>query len=132
MDRKSLLALLFGFTLLLLPSLSLAAMTELTGTINGHECAVNNMHCPADRMDPHLALETSFVLMVEGKSYLITNVSTNILARHALEKVKIKGEVSDKYSSIKASSLMVMKGDKWVEAWSKASEMAEQQKMFTP
>ena len=68
----------------------------VTGTINGINCATTNTNCPSDKLDPHIGLETGFVVMMEGgKHYLITGVSTSTLARHALEKVKVTGQDAD-------------------------------------
>lgn len=130
MYKKFLTSLLLVLSGMMLPAVSMAAETELIGTINGQNCAILKTMCPIDKLDPHLATETGFVLNVkDGKHYLITDVSTAVLARHALEKVKITGEIDEKYGSIKASNLMVMKGDKYVEVWSKKAEQEERDKL---
>lgn len=132
MYRKILVAFAFALPLMLLPVLSTAAQTEMTGTINGFACAQKEAPCPVDRMDPHLATESHFVLMAEGKNYLLTNVPRDVLARHVLEKVKVSGEVSEKYQSIKVGKIMVMKGDKWMDTWSKAAEQEEMKREMLP
>jgi hypothetical protein len=130
MYRKSLATLFLLLSTMILPVVTFAAPGELSGTINGLTCATIKKTCPIDKLDPHLATETGFVLMVNGgKHYLITDVSTTVLARHALEKAKITGEIDEKYGSIKADSLMVKKGDKYVEIWSKKAEQAERDKL---
>lgn len=124
MKAKLFIAMLCGLSLLFLPALALSAKSEVSGTINGYSCTVKNAKCPADKMDPHLATEHDFVLMMEdGKHLLITNVSDSVLSRHVLEKVKISGDVNEKYGSIKASKISVMKGERYVQVWSKEEEL---------
>lgn len=131
MRGKLLATIVFALSLLLLPLAASAG--ELTGTITGLNCAVANKVCPMDKLDPHLAVERTFVLrMDDGKYYLIPNVSSNVLARHALEKAQVTGTINDKYGSIKATKIAVMKGDKWAEIWSMESEMKEMQNLSNP
>lgn len=130
MHKKFLSTLFLLLTMMILPVVIFAAQSELSGTINGQTCATIKKTCPIDKLDPHLATETAFVLMAnDGKQYLITDVSTTVLARHALEKAKITGEINEKYGAIKADSLMVMKGKKYVEVWSKKAEQEEIDKL---
>ncbi len=131
MRGKLLATIVVALSMLILPLAASAA--EMTGTITGLNCALANKVCPLDKLDPHVALERSFVLrMDDGKYYLIPNVSNLVLARHVLEKAKVEGTVNDKYGSIKASKISVMKGDKWSEIWSKEAEAQEMQKLELP
>lgn len=133
MNRKVLLAIVTGCTLLGITTFAFAAMSEVTGTLDGLSCAQQMKDCPVDGMDPHLALETGFVVKMDGgKHLLITGVDRSVTARHVHEKVMVKGTVNDKYSTINASAIMVNKGGKWVEIWSRKAEDEERMKMYLP
>jgi len=132
MRRMSLFALLFVIPLLL-PTLALSAQSEVSGTINGFSCIVKGISCPVDKMDPHLAFENAFVVQMSAdKYYLIIDVPLNVLSRLALDKVKIKGEINEKYKTIEPSSIMMQSGDKWVEKWSMAMQRDEMMKLMRP
>jgi hypothetical protein len=110
-------ALAIPMATLLFVSLSANAGT-ITGKLNGHECAHAGMSCPVDRLDPHIALESDFVLMVPGGDYyFLPNVSRDIKARHVLEDVQVIGDVNPKYRSIKVKELKVKSGSGFKTIW---------------
>jgi hypothetical protein len=126
MYRKFIIGLTFVVSVVALPLLASAAMSEMVGTIDGLNCVARAVACPSDKLDPHLATESTFVLdMGAGKYYLLTNVKRDVLIRHALEKVKVIGVVNEKYNSITVSRIETEKGGKWMEAWSMEAERAQ-------
>jgi hypothetical protein len=79
--------------------------------------------CPVDNQDPHIAAETNFVVVTGSDSYfLIPNVDRAILARHLMSKVRVSGETSSKYKSIKADRFEVQVNGKWKTAWTQEME----------
>ncbi len=86
----------------LLGSTSFAVNADtISGKIVGHSCAHSKKSCPIDNMDPHIALERDFVLvMPNGKYVFLTNVPRDVKVRHALEQVTITGQSSKRYNSI--------------------------------
>lgn len=108
----------------------LAEETSIEGTVSGYMCAVLGKACPADKEDPIIAVERTFVvLQSDGGFYTVPNVDRAVMARHITEKVRVKGTADAKYKSVNATSLEVRKGDKWKVFWSTAME-AEARKMF--
>ncbi len=96
------------------------------GTIQGLQCVIEGKLCPVDNQDPHIAAERYFVVVTGDKSYyLIPNLSRLVLVRHFMSKVRISGEKSEKYKSIKADKLEVLKDGKWKTTWSQEMEDAE-------
>lgn len=88
----------------------------VTGRIIGHHCAHEGKSCPIDKMDPHVALESDFVLQKENRDYyFLTNVPRDVKVRHVLETVTISGKVNTRYNSIDVDS--IESGNK--VAWSK-------------
>ena len=110
-------ALAVPMATLLFVSFSANAGT-VTGKLNGHECAHAGMSCPVDRLDPHIALESDFVLIVPGGDYyFLPNLSRDIKARHVLEDVQVTGDVNPKYRSIKVQELKVKSGSGFKTIW---------------
>ena len=122
MKNKVMVALIAG--LMTLSSLPVwAATATIEGTVTGYLCAVLNKACPADREDPVVAAERTFVVVKpDGEFYLVPNVDRAVMARHITEKVRVTGSVDPKYKAIEATSLEVMKQDKWATLWSQAME----------
>lgn len=101
-------------------------MSTVEGRLNGLECASHGETCPTDKLDPHLASERDFVVQTsDGKYYFITNLDRAIKARHVLEMVQVKGEMSSRFNAITASELSVKKGGSYVKTWSVAMENEE-------
>lgn len=105
-------ALLVGVTILGLGLSSLvstaANAATVEGTISGYTCVVLGKACPVDREDPVIAAERVFVVVkADGSYYMIPNIDRAILARHLTEKVRVEGNVDEKYKSIQAKKLEV-------------------------
>jgi len=93
------------------------------GKLNGLECASHGEQCPTDKLDPHIALERDFVVQTaDGKYYFITNLDRAVKARHALQTVRVDGNMSSKFDAINANELWVKEGGNFKLAWSVAME----------
>ncbi|MCU7843083.1 MAG: hypothetical protein KZQ93_04505 [Candidatus Thiodiazotropha sp. (ex Monitilora ramsayi)] len=97
--------------------LTLSAET-ITGKINGHECAHHGASCPVEKLDPHIALESDFVLMLDNGDYaFLPNLSRDIKVRYVLDTVQIEGKKHPRFNSIKVDIFRVKQGDKFVTVW---------------
>lgn len=97
-----------------------------SGKLNGHGCAHMGTTCPIDRLDPHLALESDFVLMQgEGEYLFLPNVPRSVKVRHVLEDAQITGELNDRYHSVTVDELRVKMDGKYKTVWSRKAQEAE-------
>lgn len=97
--------------------LSVSAET-FTGMINGHECAHQEHTCPVGKLDPHVALESDFVLMAGDKDYFfMPNLSRDVKVRYVLDTVQVEGTKHPRFNSIKVDIFRVKQGDKFVTVW---------------
>lgn len=111
---------------MLATSFGLQAET-FTGKLNGHDCAERGTSCPVDKLDPHVTLETDFVLQVaSGDYYFLVNVPRDVKVRHVLETVDVSGDANRKYNAITVDSLKV----DGREVWSQAEQQAEYDRLF--
>ena len=122
-----------AITAALLGSMALYAASvqaeTIEGKLNGLECASRGEECPTDKLDPHIAVERDFVVQTaDGKYYFITNLDRAIKARHALEMVRVEGEVSSKFDAINANEFWVKDGGNYRLTWS-SSMQAEQERL---
>ena len=115
--------ILMPFLLALFPILAIAGQIE--GTIEGYNCVIQGKVCPAGKEDMMIALEQVFVVVTaDEKYYCVPNVDRAILAKYLRNKVRLTGEISKKFKSIKATKLEVWEKDAWKKTWS-AQEEAE-------
>ncbi len=121
MKKKISVLLVLGVVFGLLPVLALAASIE--GTIQGYDCVITGTVCPTGKEDPYVATQKVFIILTEGKDYyFVPNVDRSVLARHVNQKVRISGDLSKKYNSIKAETIeRMVKGD-WKVSWSAEEE----------
>lgn len=95
------------------------------GRIQGLQCVITGKLCPVDNQDPHIAAENTFVVVTGPNSYLlVSNLDRAVMARYLMSKVRVSGEKSPKYNSIKADKFEVYKDGKWKTAWSQEMEDA--------
>jgi hypothetical protein len=93
------------------------------GKIQGLQCVLGGKLCPVDNQDPHIAAEKNFVVVTgPGSYYLIPNLDRAVLARHLMSTVRISGEKSSKYKTIKADKFEVFMDGKWKTAWTQELE----------
>lgn len=105
------------------PGSALAETVE--GTIQGFTCVTAGKVCPVGKEDPVIATERIFVILAKksGKYYFVPNVDRAILARHINEMVRVTGEISPDYPSIRAERIEVsQKGPCWQTTWSTAMQ----------
>ena len=113
---KSLLAtsLLAGLLLLPLP----AAAGTIEGKINGLRCVTDGVACPVDKQDPVISSVSDFVVQQsDGTYFFIHNIPLRTKARHALETVRVTGEVDLKYRSVKAVRMEVLEQGSYRRVW---------------
>jgi len=121
MKKKNSLFFVLGCLFVLLPVWATAATVE--GTIQGYDCVVTGTVCPVGKEDPYVATQDIFIILTEGKDYyFVPNVDRSILARHVNQKVRVSGELSSKYNSIKAETIESMEKGAWKLAWSAEEE----------
>ena len=102
---------------LVVPAIAFAEGFE--GSIQSFTCITQGKVCPVGKEDPMIAVERVFVLHVKaGEYYFIPNVDRAIMARHLNQLVKVEGEKSASFNSIKATEIYVMEDGKWVKNWS--------------
>jgi hypothetical protein len=105
----------------LIPASAFAGAVE--GTVQGFNCVTHGKVCPVGKEDPMVAAERVFVVLTKsGSYYFVPNLDRAILARHINQMVRVSGKASEKYPSIMADKLEVMKDGKWAETWNMAAE----------
>jgi len=122
-----------AFSIPILASLALpsAVMADTyTGKLNGHGCAHSGMTCPVDRLDPHVALESDFVLQKDdGDYYFLTDMPLSVKRRHALAVVKVDGKLNERHHAIAVNEFRVKMGDSYKLMWSKAMQKKERESL---
>lgn len=103
----------------------------ITGKLNGHECAHHGVSCPSARLDPHIALESDFVLMLnDGEYAFLPNLSRDIKVRYVLDTVQVEGIRHPKFNSIKVDIFRVKKGNKFVTVWTQEQADFERKALY--
>ncbi|MBA4419509.1 MAG: hypothetical protein C0392_16645, partial [Syntrophus sp. (in: bacteria)] len=117
--KKLLVPTIFGALFLLTPFFATAA--SITGSLKGYNSVAQgqatgkNVHI-ADHI---AATEVAFVIIKDGKHYLIKNADRGILAQLVNKQVKIDGDVESATDSIKAKEIYTQSSDKsWKKVWS--------------
>lgn len=115
--------------LMLLPLVASAASVE--GRMNGISCAVAGVFCPIDKADPLVALESDFVVQTaDGTFYLIPNVDRAVKARVVLENVVVTGDINDKYKTIDADKLEVVRDGSMKTVWTQKMQDELREELF--
>lgn len=119
MKTKMIVKTILTATLLTLPFVATGA-ESLTGRIIGHGCIGEGHVCPVDKLDPHIALEADFVLVLNnGDYYFLPNLQRGIKMRYVLDTVTVKGDVDKKYNTIDVDELIADRRGKQRTVWSK-------------
>ena len=123
MKKRVMLSLLAGTAFAVSPFV-VSATQSVTGQIVGHQCAHHGKTCPVDKLDPHIVLETDFVL-VKGQDqyYFLRNLPRDTKVRYALETVTVKGNIDDKYNSIDVRELYTSEDAGGKRVWSKEEQL---------
>lgn len=99
------------------PLAARAAEQTVEGVIKGIRCVTDKI-CYGDPRDPRLRTESDFVLeQPDGNYYYLFNIDRDTKLRFALDTVKVTGEVSDRYQSIRAESMEVKQGNSFTKVW---------------
>lgn len=119
------MSLFSALVVLTLFGMGTAFGATVEGRIQGLQCVVSGILCPVDNQDPHIAAESTFVVVTGPNSYiLVPNLDRAVMARYLMSKVRVSGEKSPKYNSIRADKFEVYKDGKWRTAWSQEMENA--------
>lgn len=130
--RPSFTSLLLSAALLT-PSIVSAETITFTGKLNGLECAIAGDVCPIDKLDPHLALESDFVLQkADGTHYLLPNVPRDTKVRYVLEDVQVTGDLNQKYNAIKVDEFQVRRNSAYKTVWSQELQARAWEDRRTP
>ena len=131
MNLKTLKKLTLSIPLLALLAIPVQSMAEtFTGKLNGHGCAHAGTTCPVDRLDPHIALESDFVLQKQDGDYYFLSMPRSTKVRYALEQVQVTGELNKKYHSIDVNEFKVKKNGKFKLIWSKELQRRELDSLY--
>ena len=131
MNLKTLKKLTLSIPLLALLTMPVQSMAEtFTGKLNGHGCAHAGTSCPVDRLDPHIALESDFVLQKQDGDYYFLSMPRSTKVRYALEQVLVTGELNKKYHSIDVNEFKVKKYGKYKLIWSKELQRRELDSLY--
>ena len=121
-----------GLALGMLIAAPTAFAATFNGKINGHGCAHAGTTCPVDRLDPHIVLESDFVLQEADGSYMfIPNVPRSVKVRYVLGDVEVTGTLNERYQSIDVDEFRVKNGSDVKTVWSKAQQRAEYENLYS-
>lgn len=96
------------------------------GMVQGFGCVVKEKTCPVDRLDPHVGVEKSFVIVdSSGQYYFVPNMDRTVMARNVLNKVRATGKISNKYKAVTAETFEVYRNGQWHKVWSAEMERME-------
>lgn len=125
MNTKKITKAILIATLLTMPFVARSA-ESLKGRIVGYGCAEAGHVCPVDKLDPHIALEADFVLVLPGGDYyFMPNLQRGTKMRYVLERVTVNGDVDEKYRTIDVNELIADKRGKKRVVWSKKMQREE-------
>lgn len=128
MNRKKNIVLILVMVLLIAAPLTVAAvqMQTFEGHMEGLNCIIHGQLCPVDNLDPHIALESDFVLyLANDNHFLLPNIPRVVKAKYVGKAIRVTGEVNAKYKTIKVDKLEVKRGGSYKVVWSKWSQMEE-------
>jgi hypothetical protein len=96
------------------------AAKTVEGWMQGFNCVVHGHRCPVDTLDPHLMLESDFVLLVNDDNYwLMPNIARIVKAKYVQDAIRVTGALNPKYKSIDVDKLEVKKNGAFKIVWSK-------------
>jgi len=122
--KKTALSMIFVLMFALVPMMSFAAEATIEGSVQGYNCVTQGTTCPAGKEDPMAGIEQVFVVLTgDNEFYFVPNVDRAILARHINERIKVTGELNDKYNSINATKIESLNKGLWVRSWGSIDEL---------
>ena len=102
---------------------TLATERTLAGRIVGLNCIFDPDLCSVDNRDPHIALNTDFVLLLKNADhYLLANVPREVKIQLFGKEIEVTGDVSEQYRSITVETLKVREGGQYIKVWSSHME----------
>ena len=111
--RKSISLAVPSFALLIASQFSNAATVE--GVIKGAQCHFNNQFCVTSQNDPHLRLESEFLLVTGDGYFFLSNLSRDEKSALNNKSVKISGDAIDK--DISVDQIQVKAGYSYQTVW---------------
>jgi hypothetical protein len=125
--------IILALTFLLVLTIPFAAdgiLRVTMGEIQGLNCAMKGLTCPADRMDVHVATEPDFVLVKTTGSHsmyhLLPNLPRDVKVRYVGESAIVTGDLRPKDNSILVDKFEIRRGMFHGIVWTK--EMQQQEK----
>jgi hypothetical protein len=98
----------------------------LSGQLEGLNCIYAKDLCAVDNLDPHIALELDFVLLLKnGDHYLLTNVPREVKILFFGKEIEVTGEVKEEYRAIAVNILKVKVGGQYQMTWTPESKDEE-------
>ncbi len=106
----------------------------LNGHLEGLYCIYAEKLCAIDNLDPHIALELDFVLLMENdEHYLLINVPREVKIQYYGKNIEVTGDVREEYRAVMVNRLSIKKGERYSEVWTskeEAIDWREWQKRF--
>ena len=129
MKRNILLTLILVIAIAFMAPVGAYAAKNFDGWMQGFNCVTHGHKCPIDNLDPHLMLESDFVLLLnDGNYFLLPNISRVVKAKYVHSAIRVTGDVNSKYKSIDVDKLEVKEGNSFKTVWSKKMMMEEWEK----
>ena len=129
MKRNILLTLVLVIALALVAPVGAYAAKNFEGWMQGFNCVTHGHKCPIDTLDPHIMLESDFVLLLnDGDYFLLPNIARIVKAKYVHKAIRVIGNVNSKYKSIDVDQLQVKDGSSFKTVWSKKMMMEEWEK----
>ena len=120
MKKNILLIVMLIIALAFIAPVGAGAAKTVEGRMQGCNCVVHGHRCPVDTLDPHLMLESDFVLLVNDDNYwLMPNIARIVKAKYVQDAIRVTGALNPKNKSIDVDKLEDKKNGAFKIVWSK-------------
>jgi len=118
-ETRIVLILIIAIMIILPSGVHAAKKKTIEGRMQGLNCVIHGHVCPVDGIDPHIVYEPDFVLHLVGtEHYLLLNVPHVVKVRYVGDKIRVTGDVNQKYRTMKVEKLEVKRSGKYEMVWS--------------
>lgn len=127
---KKVIALIILMTLAYITPVAVDAAQMVVGRVEALDCIIGSKICPADSLDPHMALVTDFVLFLgkDSENYLLPNIPRKVKAQYFDKDVRVTGQVNKIYMTMEAKKLEVKDSGTYKTVWPTKSKRDEGEK----